>query len=124
MQRARVSHPSLERAQLNWHGKVEFDPVQIGLPALTAQLDIGAIFIPSLARAARTEIARVSSRDAALALAPSATLQLPGDTNEGFAFFAGIARRLPAYRLTLSEDPGEITATIGEFLVGARHRAN
>src|SRR5262249_35028195 len=100
-----------------------FDPVEIGLPALASQIGIEAILIPSIAREERTVIERASARSAALALAPSATLQLPGNSNEGFAFFAGIARRLPAYRLDLSEDPKEIADAIGEFLAKGRHLA-
>jgi hypothetical protein len=42
--------------------------------------------------------------------------QLPGDSTEGFQFFAGIVRRLPAYRVRLSEDPTEIAGRIGAFL--------
>ena len=123
LQRAGLAHPALDRAAPNWHGKIEFDPAEIGLPALAMTIEIEAIFIPSIARQARTSIERVSSRDAALALAPSATLQLSGDMNEGFAFFAGIAKRLPAYRLRLSESASEIAATIGKFLANRQHHA-
>ena len=123
LQRGGIRHSSLDAAAPNLHGKVEFDPEAIGLPPLTPEIDIGAIFIPSIVGAARTSIERASARDAALALAPSATLQLPGDTNEGFTFFTAIARRLPAFRLALSQDPAEIAGAIGEFLAGGRHLA-
>ncbi len=123
LQRAGLVHPVLDRAVPNWHGKIEFDPAEIGFPPLTMTIEIEALFIPAIVRGARTSIERVSSRDAALALAPSATLQLPGDTNEGFVFFTAIAKRLPAYRLKLSEDASEIAATIGEFLANGRHHA-
>ncbi len=123
LRRGGLCRPALEPAAPNWHGKIEFDPRTIGLPALASEIDIAAILIPSIAGAARSSIERVSARDAALALAPSATLQLPGDTNEGFAFFTAIARRLPAFRLALSQDPAEIAGTIGEFLAGGRHLA-
>ena len=59
--------------------------------------------------------------EAALALAPSAVFQLPGDTTQGFRFFAELARRLPAFRVRLSEDPVEIADAIGSFL--AREQA-
>lgn len=124
LQREGLRHPALDTAKPNWHGKVEFDPQAIGLPPLAPEIEIGAIFIPRIVRAARTTIECVSARDAALALAPSATLQLPGDTKEGFSFFAAIARRLPAFRLALSEDPAEIAGAIGEFLAGGRHLAD
>jgi hypothetical protein len=123
LQRGGVSHPLLDAAAPNWHGKIEFDPQAIGLPPLAPELDIGAILIPSIARVARTSIERASARDAALALAPSATLQLPGDTNEGFTFFTALAKRLPAFRLALSEEPAEIAGAIGEFLARGRHLA-
>lgn len=123
LRRAGLEHPALDRMAPNWHGKIEFDPVEIGLPPLTMTIEVEAIFIPSIAREPRTSIERVSSRDAALALVPSATLQLPGDTNEGFAFFTRIAKRLPAYRLRLSESASEIAATIREFLANGQYHA-
>ena len=123
LRRAGLAHPALDQLAPNWHGKIEFDPAEIGLPPLARTIEIDAIFIPSITREVRTSIERVSSRDGALALAPSATLQLPGDTNEGFAFFTRLAKLLPAYRLRLSESANEIAATIGEFLANGRHHA-
>jgi hypothetical protein len=35
---------------------------------------------------------------------------------EGFRFLAGFVRKLPAFRLRLSEDVREVSDTIGSFL--------
>ena len=103
-------------ATLNWHGKVEFDPSALTGRTLAPRLEIVAVLIPEVAHAARTAFAPARASEAALALAPSGVLQLPGDTQAGFHFLADLARRLPAFRLSLSEDPGEIAAAIGAFL--------
>jgi hypothetical protein len=123
LRRVGIGHPAVDRATPNWHGKIEFDPAEIGLAPLVTAIEIEAIFIPTIAHEARTSIERVSQRHAALALAPSATLQLPGDSNEGFTFFTSIAKRLPAFRLKLSESASEIAATLGEFLATRQHHA-
>jgi hypothetical protein len=116
---ARVGIDLRDRA-LNWHGKVEFDPGEVSRP-LADKLALCALLIPRIARAPRTLITPASAREAALALAPSGVLQLPGDSREGFRFFADLTRRLPAFHVSLSEDPREIAAAIGEFL-GSRMR--
>jgi hypothetical protein len=121
--RSGIAHPAVMTAAPNWHGKIEIDPVEIGLPALCRRMAIGALLIPAIARADRTTFQRVSAREAALALAPSAVFQLPGDANEGFTFFSKIVKRLPAYRAALSEQPAEIASAIGSFLADERNLA-
>lgn len=106
----------LENSELNWHGKHEFDAMALMPGAFVRRLKITAIFLPHVARLERTEIEPVSAKHAALALAPSAVFQLPGDTNGAFRFFATLTRRLPAYRVSLSEDPVEIADTIANHL--------
>jgi len=101
----------------NWHGKHEFDPT--GLGAFVLRMPIDMLLLPQIAGAARTRIEPVVASRAAMALAPSAVLQLAGDMDDGFRFFARLARRLPAYRIALSEDPAEIAGAIGDFLAGA-----
>ena len=79
-------------------------------------MEIGALLIPEVAGLRRTTIEPATARQAALSLAPSGVFQLPGDTTEGFCFLAGLVRRLPAFRVRLSEDPAEIADAIGSFL--------
>jgi hypothetical protein len=118
-----ITHPAATSAAPNWHGKIEIDPAEIGLPALTPSMTIGALLIPVIARTERTSFQPASAREAALALAPSAVFQLPGDTNEGFTFFSAIVKQLPAYRMALSQQPAEIASAIGSFLADGRNLA-
>jgi len=113
----------LMSAELNWQAKVEFDPSRVASKPLADRMTICAILIPEIARAPRTTIVPAASRDAALSLAPSGVFQLPGDRTEGFRFFAALVRGLPAFRLRLSEDPAEISATIRAFLSERRTHA-
>jgi hypothetical protein len=100
----------------NWHGKYEFDAMELSPKTFARRLPVRAILLPRIARLERTRIEPVSASAAALALAPSAVFQLPGDTDGGLRFFSDLARRLPAFRVLLSENPAEIADTIGEHL--------
>ena len=113
LERAGLASLGRERS-LNWQGKVEFDPARIGRPLSTC-MNIRAILLPHIARASRTVLTPASAHEATLSLAPSAVLQFSGDGPEGFRFFAGLARRLPAFHLHLSEDPKEIAAALSAF---------
>ena len=114
----------LENSKLNWHGKHEFDAMALMPGAFARRLEIKAIFLPHIARLEKTEIEPISAKHAALALAPSAVFQLPGDTNDALHIFATLTRRLPAYRVSLSEDPVEIADTIANHLSRDLHIAD
>ncbi len=116
LRRAGVTMADLGVGELNWHGKVEFDAARLSFKPLADRMEIIAILIPEIARARRNSLERVTSHQAALALAPSAVFQLPGDSIDGFRFLADIVRQLPAFRVKLSEDPAEIAEAIGLFL--------
>lgn len=116
LRRAGIEANDLPGARPNWHGKIEFDAARLAPHAFTDRMEIRALLLPRIARAKRTSIERVAGHDAALALAPSAVLQLPGDASEGFRFFASLVRRLPAFSVNLSQDAAEIADTIGSFL--------
>jgi len=116
LRRARVTMADVERTRLNWQGKIELDAAACFPGGLAEQLEIFALLIPEIARARRTSLQPVTIHEAALALAPSAVFQLPGDSAEGFRFVADLVRRLPAFRLRLSEDPVEIAGAIASFL--------
>lgn len=118
LQRVGLDAESVGATELNWHGKYEFDAMKLKPGAFVNRLPIKAILLPEIARLPRTRIEPISAIHAALALAPSAVFQLPGDTDEGFRFFAELARKLPAFRVRLSEEPAEIADAIGKHLSG------
>lgn len=118
LSRAGLDPYAINAAALNWQGKHEFDAAALMPSSFVRKLDIRAILVPEIARLPRTYIEPFSAGAAALALAPSAVLQLPGDAEAGFRFFAQLTRRLPAFRVRLSEDPREIASAIGDHLSG------
>lgn len=122
LRRAGVARSEVNSAELNWHGKVEFEAAKLSPKGLADRIEIGAVLIPEVARLRRTSIEPATSRQAALSLAPSGVFQLPGDATEGFGFLAGLVRRLPAFRVRLSENSAEIADAIGSFL--AREQRN
>ncbi len=120
--RAGLPLGDIDDATLNWRGKFEFDAMSLRPDAFVRTMPISAILLPEIARLPRTRIEPVPAKEAALALAPSAVFQLPGDSDGAFMFFARLTRQLPAYRVRLSEDPVEIAEAIGMHLVrGAAH---
>lgn len=102
---------------VNWQGKHEVDAQALNPSGFVNRLSLRCILAPEVARLDRTLIEPLSAAKAALALAPSGVLQLQGDTREGFRFFAELTRRLPAFRVRLSEDPLEIADAIGNHLI-------
>jgi hypothetical protein len=115
LRRAGVAPKLFEGAGLNWHGKVELDVATFARP-YAEEMELRAVFLPEIAHAGRTSFTPASARDSARALAPSGVLQLPGDMAEGFQFLSGLARRLPAFVVRLSEDPVEIADAIASFI--------
>ena len=91
--------------------------------ALAAALSKGWMaLLVGTAGSGKTSLARAAAAAARaplveLSLAPSAVLQLQGDMQDGFRFFADLTRRLPAFRVHLSEDPAEIADAIGRHLM-------
>ena len=118
LRRVGLTPAAVGAGPLNWRRKYEFDARALAPKAFVDRLVIDAVVIPEIARLTRTQIEPVPASAAALAIAPSAVFHLPGDTDAGFRVFARLARRLPAYRIRLSEDPVEITDAIGAFLEG------
>jgi hypothetical protein len=116
LRRVGIAMGDVEAAELNWRGKVEFDAGKVSRRPLGASMEIRALLLPEIARTPKTRFDRVTTHEAAMTLAPSGVFQLPGDTTEGFRFLARVARRLPAYRVKLSEDPTEIAEALGSFL--------
>lgn len=116
LRRAGLSADRIEDAMLNWHGKIEFDAARLAPEGFVDRMEICALLLPRITRASRTRIEEVSAKEAALMLAPSSVFQLPGDSATGFHFLADLVKRLPAYRVSLSDEPAEIADAIGSFL--------
>jgi hypothetical protein len=49
-------------------------------------------------------------------LIPTNLLQFPGEADDGMAYYAGLARRLPAYRLELSADARQCGDALRDFI--------
>jgi hypothetical protein len=124
LRRAGISAVEAEAQPLNWRGKVEVEAVRYSRKGLVDRMEVTALLIPEIAHARRTTVEKVTAHEAALALAPSGVFQLPGDTAEGFRLLADVARRLPAFRVKLSEDAADIAGAIGGFLTGGGTRAD
>jgi hypothetical protein len=75
-----------------------------------------AILLPRVAGEGRTRLTRVSPGAALRAIAPTTMFQLPGAAAASFDLMAGLARRLPAYRLDLGPDLTEIPTVLLRFL--------
>jgi hypothetical protein len=116
LRRVGLAPADVDSMTVNWHGKHEFDAEALKPRGFVKRLSVRCILVPEVARLKRTQIEPLSAAHAALALAPSAVLQLQGDTREGFRFFAELSRRLRAFRVRLSEDPREIADAIGNHL--------
>jgi len=116
LRRVGVDPAQLPDARRNWHRKIEFDAARLAPEAFVDRMEIRALLLPHIAHTGRSRIEPATSREAAVALAPSAVLQLPGDAAEGFQFFMGLAKRLPAFHVSLSQDAVEISEKIGSFL--------
>jgi hypothetical protein len=118
IRRAGIDPNLLPDARLNWHRKIEFDATKLASRTFVDSMEIQALLLPKIAYAKRTHIDPATSREAALTLVPSAVLQLPGDATDSFRFFTSLAKRLPAFHVSLSEDTVEISNTIRSFLEG------
>lgn len=101
---------------VNWQNKHEFDFADLGRGGRAAKLRIGALLVARIAGGSTSRIVPIGPRDAMLALAPSGIFQMPGERGSGAAFFARIVRSLPAYRLELGSDAGEIGETLSGFV--------
>lgn len=123
LRRAGLTPAAVGAGEPNWHGKYEFDAARLAPQAFVERMTVRAVLIPQVAHAARTRFEPVPAARAAMALAPSAVFQLSGDMDGGFRFLAEVARRLPAFRVLLSENPAEIADAIGTFLESEACRA-
>ena len=106
----------LTSAQVNWQGKLEFDPEEVVPGCMAQSLRLRAIIVPAIARLPASRVEPMSRGEAIEALARSTITQLSGERASAVLFCAGLTARLPVFRLSLSEDPAEIAATIGSLI--------
>jgi len=100
----------------NWMGKVEFDPIAFFPDCFTDALEIRALVLPRIVHAEAPRLVAVSGGEAMRTLIPTNLLQFPGEPDDGMAYYAELARRLPAFRLELSLDPRRNGATLRDFI--------
>lgn len=101
---------------LNWQGKHQFTIDDVGGRRQASSIVVRCVGVPTITGGPRTRFEPVGHKEAFLALAPSGVSQIPGDRGAMFAFAAGLARRLPAFRVLLGTDPAEIAAAVRTFL--------
>lgn len=101
---------------LNWQGKHEIHADRLPRDPFVPSLRIEAIVVPRIAGGAVSEFRSLEAGDAMRALAPSSAFQLPDGERTGIAFAAALCRRLPCFEMTLSNDAGEIAASLERFV--------
>ena len=103
-------------APLNWQGKHQFYRKDIAKGVQPPAIKVKALCIPQITGENKTHIHPASHKEGFLALAPSGISQTPSDRDEGFAFYANLARELPCFKIKLGTDPLEISAVIRELI--------
>lgn len=100
----------------NWQNKHELDFEHLDRGRRATSIELAGILFPRISDQARSTFEPMSSRSAMMALAPSNLQQLPGGWRQGMSFTAELARRLPAFSLTLSHDATEIAGAVERFI--------
>lgn len=101
---------------LNWQGKHVFDLRNTHPRSAVDMLNIKAILLPHITHNVTSSFSPASPFEALQALAPSTMKQLSGDRKDVFSACSELARQLPSYHLSLSENPTEIAAAITQFI--------
>jgi hypothetical protein len=103
---ARIPHLQQQTAHMdvNWRGKVMFDPDEFYAEPFVGELALGAVVLPRIAHLAEPVLQRIKPREVMLALMTSNLHQFPAEHDRGMSFYAELLRRLPSFRLDLSPD--------------------
>lgn len=99
--------------------KQVIDMVQAFPGSLASVLPLRAIVLPSVEPGAPTRMRRASAGDALRALAPTTIYQLPSNGGRALASLASLARRLPAYSLTIGDGMPAAAEAVSELLRGS-----
>ena len=112
--------PGLEARLLdsrpNWQGKLEFDPERVFPGAMAESQEIVAIVTPVIARAGISRIEPLQASETLPILTRAILTQFPGERDSGFLFSVGLSKKLPAFRLVLSESPEEVAGVLRQFV--------
>lgn len=100
----------------NWQAKIEFNPEEIFPAAFAETLSLAAVMLPRIAHAVRPSIAPIAPSTAMLSLMSTNLHQHIGERESGMAFFAGVLRRLPCFRIDLADDAAANGAALRNFL--------
>ncbi|WP_143111303.1 hypothetical protein [Hyphomicrobium facile] len=101
---------------LNWQGKVEIDPELHFRGCMAESAVVVALVLPRIARADQTTFEPLRPQDLFHHAAASMWQQLPGAQKSGFVFATALTRRVPTWRMNLSNDPSEISRAVRQFL--------
>lgn len=101
---------------VNWRGKVMFDPDEFYAEPFVGELTLGAVVLPRIAHLAEPVVQRVKPREVMLALMTSNLHQFPAETDRGMSFYAELLRRLPSFRLDLSPDAAKNGRLLKAFI--------
>jgi hypothetical protein len=97
---------------------VEFDPAEMFPGCFADALQIGAVVLPRVVHASRPHFALTSAGEAMRALMRSNLLQFPGEPDDGMEYYGALLRRLPIYRLELSDNATDNGAALADLVVG------
>lgn len=100
----------------NWMRKVEFDPTTFFPDCFEADLEIRAIVLPRIAHAEQPRFVAITGGEAMRSLIPTNLMQFPGEADDGMPYYADLVRRLPSYRLELSDDAQDCGAALRDFI--------
>jgi hypothetical protein len=100
----------------NWKNKVEFDPSGVFPNCFADVLEICAVVLPRVSHAPRPALSEVGGGEAMRALMRSNLYQFPGEPEDGMEYYAALLRRVPTYRLDLSESAADSGAALADFI--------
>jgi hypothetical protein len=83
---------------------------------MSTGFQICALLIPAIQTRVETGLQLISPGQAFRDMAPSSLFQQMGAKGEVFAFLAGMARKIPCYRLTVSRDISQIPMVIEKLI--------
>ncbi|MEQ9814716.1 MAG: hypothetical protein RLO50_18200 [Azospirillaceae bacterium] len=104
----------------NWQGKYELPLAAIAPGALVEALSIRAVVLPRRGPGEGTGWRRCGALEAMRALGLSSLTQLPETLREGFADYARLLRRLPAFRLDLGSAPAGVAEAVSRLIEAVR----
>jgi hypothetical protein len=103
-------------SQLNWNGKVDFDPDLARPGSFMPSMKLRGIFVASISGQDQTRIEPARSSDVFSVMARDMFALMPGARAVGFSFLTRLTRQLPTFWLRLSNDPKDVGRRIKAHL--------